>query len=96
VSGNGGFVEVSGKESLSFKGTVDTSAANGNVGTLLLDPTDILIRNGIGDGDDADGSNTSFSGSPSGSFGVVRAGDATPTILFESELAALATTNNVI
>jgi filamentous hemagglutinin family protein len=96
VSGNGGFVEVSGKESLSFKGTVDTSAANGNVGTLLLDPTDILIRNGIGDGDDADNLNTSFSGNPSGGLGVVRAGDATPTILFESELAALATTNNVI
>lgn len=96
VSGNGGFVEVSGKESLSFKGTVDTSAANGNVGTLLLDPTDIIIRNGTGDGDDSDGSNTSFRGSPTGGVGEVRAGDATPTILFESELAALATTNNII
>ncbi|HEY9830077.1 MAG TPA: filamentous hemagglutinin N-terminal domain-containing protein, partial [Stenomitos sp.] len=54
VSGNGGFVEVSGKESLRFQDTVNTSATYGNVGTLLLDPTDILIRNGIGDGDDAD------------------------------------------
>ncbi|AFZ21568.1 CHAT domain-containing protein [Allocoleopsis franciscana] len=95
VSGNGGFVEVSGKESLSFKGTVDTSAAHGNVGTLLLDPTDILIRNGIGDGD-SDGLNTSFRGSPSGGVGEVRAGDATPTILYESEVAGLARTNNVI
>jgi filamentous hemagglutinin family protein len=96
VSGDGGFVEVSGQESLSFKGTVDTSAANGNVGTLLLDPTNILIRNGIGDGDDADGSNISFFGSPTGGLGQVQGGDATPTILFESELAALAITNNVI
>ena len=44
--GDGGFVEVSGKDSLSFTGTVDTSAENGATGTLLLDPTDILIVDG--------------------------------------------------
>lgn len=43
LSGNGGFVEVSGKESLTFTGTVDTSAANGEVGSLLLDPRNIFI-----------------------------------------------------
>ncbi|MCZ8257588.1 MAG: filamentous hemagglutinin N-terminal domain-containing protein, partial [Polaromonas sp.] len=42
-SGNGGFVEVSGKGLLAFKGEVDTSAANGLKGTLLLDPTNIWI-----------------------------------------------------
>ncbi|HEY9302427.1 MAG TPA: hypothetical protein VIQ31_39905, partial [Phormidium sp.] len=42
-SGNGGFVEISGKESLSFDGTVDLSAPQGNLGTLLLDPANILI-----------------------------------------------------
>ncbi|SFU52012.1 Extended Signal Peptide of Type V secretion system [Polaromonas sp. YR568] len=42
-SGNGGFVEVSGKGLLAFKGEVDTSAANGHKGTLLLDPTNIWI-----------------------------------------------------
>ncbi len=41
--GNGGFVEVSGKEHLIFRGTVDTTAVNGLWGTLLLDPTDIVI-----------------------------------------------------
>lgn len=44
-SGNGGFVEVSGAN-LQFSGTVNTSASNGKVGTLLLDPKDILIQAG--------------------------------------------------
>jgi hypothetical protein len=38
--GNGGFVEVSGKEVLSFLGLVDAGASNGKNGTLLLDPYD--------------------------------------------------------
>ncbi|WP_446350686.1 CHAT domain-containing protein [Coleofasciculus sp. F4-SAH-05] len=41
--GDGGFVEVSGKEVLSFQGVVDLLAPAGQVGTLLLDPTDITI-----------------------------------------------------
>jgi filamentous hemagglutinin family protein len=42
-SGNGGFVEVSGKQVLDFNGQVDTFAANGQPGTLLLDPTNIEV-----------------------------------------------------
>ncbi|MFW5765662.1 MAG: CHAT domain-containing protein [Coleofasciculus sp.] len=41
--GDGGFVEVSGKQALDFQGVVDLLAPAGNVGTLLLDPTDITI-----------------------------------------------------
>lgn len=41
--GNGGLVEVSGKETLKFRGEVDVSAANGQAGTLLLDPVNITI-----------------------------------------------------
>ncbi len=48
-AGDGGFVEVSSKEDLIFKGTVDLSATNGSTGNLLLDPTNITIV----DGDDA-------------------------------------------
>lgn len=47
-SGNGGFIEVSGKEGLVFQGDASTRAANGEIGTLLLDPRDIFIVNGAG------------------------------------------------
>ncbi len=43
--GNGGFVEVSGKQRLAFQGQVDTRAAQGKAGTLLLDPATITIAN---------------------------------------------------
>lgn len=42
-SGNGGFIEISGKDSLSFDGQVDTYANNGLLGTLLLDPKFIVV-----------------------------------------------------
>ncbi|MBE9116617.1 filamentous hemagglutinin N-terminal domain-containing protein [Lusitaniella coriacea LEGE 07157] len=47
-SGDGGFVEVSGLQSLSFEGDVNTLAPNGTIGTLLLDPTNITVQNGVG------------------------------------------------
>ncbi len=48
-SGNGGWVEVSGKQWLGFNGLVNTTAAHGVAGSLLLDPTDITINNSIAD-----------------------------------------------
>ncbi|MGQ4645929.1 CHAT domain-containing protein [Lyngbya aestuarii] len=41
--GDGGFVEISGKQSLVFDGQVDVSAPLGNNGTLLFDPENIFI-----------------------------------------------------
>jgi filamentous hemagglutinin family protein len=41
----GGLVEISG-DRVELSGMVDTQAANGTVGTFLLDPKDILIRAG--------------------------------------------------
>ncbi|MPZ41073.1 MAG: S8 family serine peptidase, partial [Rhizobiales bacterium] len=43
LGGNGGFVEVSGKQQLAFTGTVNTLAPQGATGTLLLDPADFYI-----------------------------------------------------
>ncbi len=42
--GDGGFVEVSGKHGLAFDASVDTRAANGRTGILLLDPDFIDIQ----------------------------------------------------
>jgi len=51
--GDGGFVEVSSKGVLDFRGDVKTQAPQGHVGTLLLDPYNLTISNG---------SNTNVSG----------------------------------
>lgn len=47
--GNGGTVEVSGKQALAFWGMVNTDAAHGALGTLLLDPDNIFVVATAGD-----------------------------------------------
>jgi filamentous hemagglutinin family protein len=42
-SGNGGFVEISGKQDLAFQGQVDVGATQGVSGTILFDPTNLTI-----------------------------------------------------
>ncbi len=49
-SGDGGFVETSGHQQLSFNGMVDLAAPNGTHGTLLLDPLDAIIQATAGPG----------------------------------------------
>ena len=52
-AGDGGFVEVSGKENLIFRGDVDLIAPSGNDGTLLLDPKVIeIVEAGANDSTD--------------------------------------------
>ncbi|MDP8216252.1 MAG: filamentous hemagglutinin N-terminal domain-containing protein, partial [Candidatus Kaelpia imicola] len=43
ASGDGGFVEVSGKEHIEIYGIVDASAANGSSGLFYMDPTDVTL-----------------------------------------------------
>ncbi|HEX7030587.1 MAG TPA: filamentous hemagglutinin N-terminal domain-containing protein, partial [Gammaproteobacteria bacterium] len=75
LAGDGGFVEVSGKEFLAYRGNVDTSAANGAMGTLLLDPADIVIAGGTGGADDAEvGDGTvNFADGAAGTFTISEA-----------------------
>ncbi|MDZ7750206.1 MAG: filamentous hemagglutinin N-terminal domain-containing protein [Gammaproteobacteria bacterium] len=67
--GDGGFVEVSGKAGLAFSGQISTAAPLGEVGTVLFDPTDIVVSDadgadGAGGGDgDSDGA-ISFDDTP--------------------------------
>ncbi|MCC7486515.1 MAG: autotransporter-associated beta strand repeat-containing protein [Burkholderiales bacterium] len=93
--GDGGAVEVSGRKTLRFKGGVDTRAPRGRAGSLLLDPANITVVDGAGDGDDADLLDSSFSGTPSGAVGTVAGADVTPTVLFRSELEAIAATTSI-
>lgn len=44
--GNGGFVEVSGKQHLMFDGLANTLAPKGKTGKLLLDPVNLTISSG--------------------------------------------------
>jgi filamentous hemagglutinin family protein len=55
-SGNGGFVETSGKHTLTSLGIVDASATNGLSGQWLLDPNNITIQ--------AAGADTNITGAP--------------------------------
>ena len=53
-SGDGGLVEVSGKQDLVYQGQVDTRAIAGQSGLLLLDPENItIVANGYGSNDTA-------------------------------------------
>lgn len=99
-SGNGGFVEVSGRQHLLFRGDVDVTAASGDSGTLLLDPTDIIIAAGAGDGA-GDGEDT-FTGNNSGVVGSILSAplstfdDTAPTTIYESELERLSGDTDIV
>jgi len=46
ISGDGGLVEISAKDSLIFRGAVDVGVTSGNLGTILFDPKNITISDG--------------------------------------------------
>src|SRR5256886_2884129 len=81
--GDGGFVEVSSHQLLNYSGTTDTRAPKGAVGTLLLDPFDVLIP------PQPDSSNISFIG---GTFAPTGA----PSVLPDRQLNAALQSSNVI
>jgi len=57
-SGDGGFVEISGKDSLYYHGEVFLDATHGQQGTLLFDPANITIHDGGSENDDGDSAKT--------------------------------------
>ena len=61
ISGDGGFVEVSGADELFFSGTAKGGATDGEAGSILLDPTNIIIQNtGTDTATDSAGIDVSF------------------------------------
>ncbi|MFT5663859.1 MAG: filamentous hemagglutinin family protein, partial [Gammaproteobacteria bacterium] len=88
VLGDGGFVEVSGKQWLDFQGEVDTKAINGFNGTLLLDPTNITIQTA--------GADTVESASGPPEIFSDTATPATESILLKATLESALTSNNVV
>ncbi len=85
--GDGGFVEVSGKQ-LAFDGKVSTNAPFGKIGTLLLDPTNVTI--GAAD------SGGSFSGCIAGTNTFTPDGAATDTIAAATLVGLLDAPCNVL
>lgn len=94
--GNGGFAEVSGKRTLNYRGTADLRSPNGTPGTLLLDPENILIRSGTGDGDDNGVATDAFGNNALGNNGQVTSGDPVPSIIYQSELEGMGTVANIL
>lgn len=88
LGGDGGFAEVSGKDTLAFRGTVDLTAALGEVGTLLLDPTNLTITA-------ADNLITNPITVTSGSASIAPTGAAS-TLSLTTLLAALSNSNVVV
>jgi filamentous hemagglutinin family protein len=92
ISGNGGFVEVSGKEHLNFQGSVDTSAPQGKAGTLLLDPENIIVGGDTNNDAQLDDNEILFADDPGATFKI-------STVKLNSQLGTgnviLQATNNV-
>ena len=93
--GNGGFAEISGKNTLISKGKYDLSASSpfGEFGTLLFDPLNIQIVGGSSDGSDQGNILSTQLQNNSGSnvLGAIfdtEEGDGTPNpfIIYESEI----------
>ncbi|MEG4343991.1 CHAT domain-containing protein [Microcoleus sp. A003_D6] len=94
TAGVGGFVEVSGKQRLIFNGTVDTSGTNG-LGTLLLDPENILITDspeGAGDAEIIANNNILATGTQTG-----QQNNSEPTLTISARaLESMSATANVV
>lgn len=96
--GDGGFVEVSGKDTLIFEGDVTTAAVNGEFGTLLLDPKNIAVVGGIDDGDDDADLENALGPDPDAASAEVLASEP-PTggtfTIYESELEGMSGDTNI-
>ena len=94
LSGDGGFVEVSGLRGLVMQSDVDVRAPNGNWGTLLLDPTDIVIFDQADGAQADDGALPDLSDATAGT-GSFNIGELALEGLAASSNLVLEATNNI-
>ena len=81
-SGDGGFVEVSGKKHVEIYGSVDTSAPGGNAGSFLIDPYDVTISNA------ADSPDGDWTGSPPDTFTPTASGSTINVTTLQTNLSS--------
>ncbi len=92
-SGNGGFVEVSGRSNLDFAARVSTGAPSGRAGTLLLDPQDITVTNTTTTNNSQLNADTPTAGNPAGAILFADGGSGNFTL---SDEALEAQTGNIV
>lgn len=93
-SGNGGFVETSGKQTLDFHAHINVGARNGKAGTLLLDPATITLIGGSGDGD-SDGTAT-FQGNSTPGEVLFADSSLGASNIYQSELEGISSGTNIV
>jgi len=84
LGGDGGFIEISGKDKLNFSGSADTAASHGRAGTVLFDPRNIHIST-TGPAFTINTTNNTFAATP-----------ATDAIFTNTSIANLLVTQNVL
>ena len=94
ISGDGGFVEISGKQGMVVNASVDLSASNGALGTLLLDPTDITVYDQADGPQGNDGLLPDLSNTTQGA-GTFDIGELALEALASSSNLVLEATNNI-
>ncbi|MBM0743472.1 filamentous hemagglutinin N-terminal domain-containing protein [Phormidium sp. CLA17] len=90
-SGNGGFVEVSGKQNLTFDGGVNVQAPTGVAGQLLLDPASVVTGANGAANNQLDGDREILASDPGGTFFI--SADRIVQALSTGNVAIAATTN---
>ncbi len=91
--GNGGFVELSSKNDLAFKGQVNVGASNGVDGSILFDPTNITIVAATAANDNQLNANVP---NPGDLAGTILAGDGGAVDFTISKTALEAQSGNII
>ncbi len=93
--GDGGAIEISGKQGLVLAGTVDTRAPAGHTGSLLIDPTNVNVSDGPGGAEDAQlDADQPNGGDPEGEI-LAADGGAVDFEISEERLEALSADTNV-